>query len=300
MIWFFMMLPLFFSNFKFIFSFNSTNFLLLMQSNKVRILYVASEINPFLQTSEVAEFVRRLPQGMQERGMEIRILVPRFGLINERKNKLHEVVRLSGINILVGEEEKSLIIKVASIPNAKLQVYFIDNEDYFHRKFVFHDKENNFYEDNDERAIFFCKGVIETVKKLSWAPHIVHCNDWMTSLIPMYLKTTYKNNPLFKKTKVVFTVYNNEFNHKFSSNLLDKVKTTDIEYSMLNHLRSGDYEGFIKVGVEYSDAIIKKKDKLSAELNELFSKVEKGKRLDTLEEDNLLDSHYKLYTGLIG
>ena len=155
--------------------------------SKLRILYVASEINPFLQTSAVADFVRKLPQAMQERGMEIRILVPRFGLINERKNRLHEVVRLSGINIAVGEEEKPLVIKVASIPNAKLQVYFIDNEDYFHRKSVFFDKNDNFYKDNDERAIFFCKGVLETVKKLGWAPDIVHCNDWMTSLIPLYI-----------------------------------------------------------------------------------------------------------------
>src|SRR5690606_19267140 len=174
--------------------------------SKLRILYVASEINPFLQTSQVAEFVRKLPQAMQERGMEIRIFVPRFGLINERKNRLHEVVRLSGINIAVGDEEKPLVIKVASIPNAKMQVYFIDNEDYFQRKSIFFDNENNFYEDNDERAIFFCKGVIETIRKLGWSPDIVHCNDWMTSLIPMYLKTKYKADPIFKKTKIVFTV----------------------------------------------------------------------------------------------
>ena len=173
--------------------------------DKLRILYVSSEINPFLQTTDVAAYVRQLPQAMQERGAEIRILVPRFGLINERKNRLHEVVRLSGINITVGEEEKPLVIKVASIPNAKLQVYFIDNEDYFHRKSVFFDKKNNFYDDNDERAIFFCKGVLETVKKLGWAPDIVHCNDWMTALIPMYLKTTYRNDPMFKDTKSVFT-----------------------------------------------------------------------------------------------
>ena len=169
--------------------------------SKLRILYVAAEINPFLQTTRVAEFVRQLPQAMQERGMEIRIFVPRFGLINERKNRLHEVVRLSGINISVGEEEKPLIIKVASIPNAKLQVYFIDNEDYFHRKSALVDSNNNFHQDNDERAIFFCKGVLETVKKLGWAPDIVHCNDWMTALIPLYLKTTYKKDPIFNNAK---------------------------------------------------------------------------------------------------
>jgi starch synthase len=166
--------------------------------SKLRILYVASEINPFLQTTQVADFVRKLPQAMQERGMEIRILVPRFGIINERRNRLHEVVRLSGINITVGDEEKPLVIKVASVPNARLQVYFIDNDDYFHRKSVFVDSDNNFFPDNDERAIFFCKGALETVKKLGWQPDIVHCTDWMTALIPMYLKTTYKKDPIFK------------------------------------------------------------------------------------------------------
>lgn len=269
--------------------------------SKLRILYVASEINPFLQTSEVADFVRKLPQGMQERGMEIRILVPRFGLINERKNRLHEVVRLSGINIAVGDEEKPLTIKVASIPNAKLQVYFIDNEDYFHRKSVFFDKENNFHADNDERAIFFCKGVIETVKKLGWAPDIVHCNDWMTSLIPMYLKTTYKNDPLFHTTKTVFTVYNNKFEYKFNTDLIEKVKMMDIEDSMLANLQSADYEGFIKIGVQYSDAVIKAEEEYSEDLVQLFDEFDKEKKIDTIEQgDDLLDSYFNLYNELVG
>ena len=269
--------------------------------SKYRILYVASEINPFLQTSAVADFVRKLPQAMQERGMEIRILVPRFGLINERKNRLHEVVRLSGINISVGEEEKPLVIKVASIPNAKLQVYFIDNEDYFHRKSVFHDKEDKFYDDNDERSIFFCKGVIETVKKLGWAPDIVHCNDWMTSLIPMYLKTTYKNDPIFKNTKTVFTVYDNSFDHKFKGDLIEKVKMIDIEDSMLNHLKSADFEGFIKIGLEYADVVIKAEEKCGNGLNALFAEFETSKKIDTIEkDDNFLDSYYNLYNELVG
>jgi starch synthase len=268
--------------------------------SKLRILYVASEINPFLQTSEVADFVRSLPQGMQERGMEIRILVPRFGIINERKNRLHEVVRLSGINIPVGEEEKPLVIKVASIPNAKLQVYFIDNEDYFHRKSVFFDKEDKFYEDNDERAIFFCKGVIETVKKLGWAPDIVHCNDWITSLIPMYLKTTYKNDPIFQNAKCVFTVYDNGFSHKFDQSMIEKVKMIDIEDSMLANLKSADYEGLIKLGAEYSDAVIRAGEEISDNFNKLFSSLEKQMKVDTIEkDDNLLDSYYNLYNELV-
>ncbi|TRX61449.1 glycogen synthase [Fulvivirga sp. M361] len=267
--------------------------------SKLRILYVASEINPFLQTSEVADFVRKLPQAMQEKGMEIRILVPRFGLINERKNRLHEVVRLSGINIAVGEEEKPLIIKVASIPNAKLQVYFIDNEDYFHRKSVFHDKENKFYEDNDERAIFFCKGVIETVKKLGWAPDVVHCNDWMTSLIPLYLKTTYKNDPLFKEAKTVFSVYNTSFSHKFDNDLIEKVKMMDIEDSMLANLQTADFNGFIKLGVEFSDAVIKAEDHQS--LDGLFGELTEEKKIETIEDnENFTDSYYNLYNELVG
>jgi starch synthase len=266
--------------------------------SKLRILYVAGEINPFLQTSEVAEFVRKLPQAMQEKGMEIRILVPRFGIINERKNRLHEVVRLSGINIAVGDEEKPLIIKVASIPNAKLQVYFIDNEDYFHRKSVFHDKENKFYEDNDERAIFFCKGVIETVRKLGWAPDVVHCNDWITSFIPLYLKTTYKNDPLFKNTKTVFTTYNSTFSHKFKSDLLDKVKMMDIEDKMLGPLKTGDYEGFIKLGMEFSDAVIVAEE--NKKLEGLF-KSTKEKKVETIDKDgNYAESFYNLYNELAG
>jgi starch synthase len=268
--------------------------------SNLRILYVASEINPFLQTSQVADFVRKLPQAMQEKGMEIRILVPRFGLINERKNRLHEVVRLSGINIAVGDEEKPLVIKVASIPNAKLQVYFIDNEDYFQRKYVFTDKENKFYDDNDERAIFFCKGVIETVRKLGWAPDIVHCNDWMTSLIPMYLKTTYKNDPLFKASKTVFTVYNNKFSHRFGEGLVDKVKMMDIEDSMLECLQTADFDGFIKLGAQYADAVVCGEEEVNESLDSLIAGLETNRKIDTFDKDSdYLDSYYNLYNELV-
>jgi starch synthase len=269
--------------------------------SKLRILYVASEINPFLQTSEVANFVRALPQAMQEKGMEIRILVPRFGLINERKNRLHEVVRLSGINISVGEEEKPLIIKVASIPNAKLQVYFIDNEDYFQRKSVFFDKHDKFHEDNDERAIFFCKGVLETVKKLGWAPDIVHCNDWMTSLIPLYLKTTYKNEPLFKETKSVFAIYNNGFSHKFGDDLFEKIKMVDIDDQLLAPLKSKDYEGFLKLGMEYADVVVKGED-ISESLTTMIQESSKDKQfeINIEEQDELFESYYNIYTDLAG
>lgn len=268
--------------------------------SKTRILYVATEINPFLQTSEVADFVRKLPQAMQEKGMEIRILMPRFGLINERRNRLHEVVRLSGINITVGEEEKPLVIKVASIPNAKLQVYFIDNEDYFQRKSVFTDKEDNFYADNDERAIFFCKGVLETVKKLGWAPDIVHCNDWMTALIPLYLKTTYKNDPVFKNSKSVFSVYNAKgFDFTFSEEIIQKAIMDEVEEEMLSPLKSGDYTGFIKMGSEFSDIVINAEREASEDLSKLLSNNNEC-CINTIEADEeTLDKYYDLYNGLV-
>lgn len=265
--------------------------------SNLRILYVASEINPFLQTSKVADFVRKLPQVMQERGMEIRILIPRFGLINERKNRLHEVVRLSGINISVGEEEKPLIIKVASIPNAKLQVYFIDNDDYFHRKSVFFDKENNFHPDNDERAIFFCKGVLETVKKLGWSPDIVHCNDWMTSLVPLYLKTIYKNDPIFKGAKTIFSVYNNRFDFKFSANIVEKACCAGVDASMLDSLQTADYDGFVKIGLEHSDAIINYNGDDQGTIAKLFE----DKIIKVVDQsDEGMESYYELYNELVG
>ena len=267
--------------------------------SKLRILYVASEITPFLKTSDVADFVRKLPQDMQERGMEIRILVPRFGLINERKNRLHEVVRLSGINISVGDEEKPLIIKVASIPTAKLQVYFIDNEDYFHRKYVFHDKEDKFYDDNDERAIFFCKGVLETVKKLGWSPDIVHCNDWMTALIPLYLKTTYKNDPMFKDTKSVFTVYNNSFEHRFDpATLVEKAKMMDIDDTMLAHLATGDFNGFIKLGCAYADAVVNAGQTANDSLTTILNEIAEHKLDSPDAEINVTERYFNIYTAL--
>jgi len=265
--------------------------------SKLRILYVASEIDPFLQTSEVADFVRKLPQAMQEKGMEIRILVPRFGLINERKNRLHEVVRLSGINISVGVEEKPLVIKVASIQAAKMQVYFIDNEDYFKRKYVFTDKEEKFYADNDERAVFFCKGALETVRKLGWAPDIVHANDWMSSLIPLYMKTTYKNDPIFVNSKSIFSIYDNKFDFKFTGDLVGKVKMMDVEEGMLPHLSSMDYDGLIKTGVQYADVVIKEDNNID-DIETLLDNVG-DKRVEVIADDeNFLDSHFNLYNEL--
>jgi starch synthase len=209
------------------------------------------------------------------------------------------VVRLSGINISIGEEEKPLTIKVASVPNAKLQVYFIDNDDYFHRKSFLTDNEMNFFPDNDERAIFFCKGVIETVKKLGWAPDIVHCNDWMTGLIPLYLKTVYKNEPMFKDSKTVFTIYNTAFEHKFDETLLSKVKTNDIEDFMLTPLKSADFGGFISIGAAYSDFITKASSEVDAICTTDIQDIFAQKKVETIEmTDDYSETYFNIYQEL--
>jgi starch synthase len=243
--------------------------------SKIRILYVASEINPFLQTSEVADFVRKLPQAMQERGMEIRILVPRFGIINERKNRLHEVVRLSGINIAVGDEEKPLIIKVASIPNAKLQVYFIDNEDYFQRKSVFRDPKKKFHKDNEDRMVFFCRGVLETVKKLGWAPDVIHCHGWMTSLIPFFVKTGYKEDPMFRNSRVVYSTYYQDLDETLSANLPKKMKMDGVNADDLKLYKDPSMVNVHLAAMKWSDGIIKGSEEKNTALDNFMKKANK-------------------------
>ncbi|WP_338762990.1 glycogen/starch synthase [Bernardetia sp. ABR2-2B] len=270
-------------------------------SESLRILYVTSEITPFLNKLGVGDYVRPLPEAMQNKDIEIRIIVPRWGVINERKNRLHEVVRLSGINITVGEEDKPLTIKVASIPQAKMQVYFIDNEDYFHRKKLYKDKAENLFEDNDERAIFFCKGVAETVKKLGWAPDIVHCNDWFTGLLPLYLRTTYQNEPLFKESKIVSSVYDNLFEQNFdASTIADKVALDDITEEMLASLVANPTpQGFMEMGAKYSDCVVNAQE--SGKTNDIIA-ASSSENVSTIvgDKEAICDGYFEIYKTLLG
>ena len=193
-----------------------------MSEEKERVLFVSQEIVPYLPESNQGIIGRHLPQGTQERGREIRTFMPRFGCVNERRNQLHEVIRLSGMNLIIDDNDHPLIIKVASIQPARMQVYFIDNEEYFQRKFFMGDREEEFFSDNDERAIFFCRGVIETVKKLGWAPDVIHCHGWMTALLPFFIKTVYKDDPLFENSKIVYSVYNDQFDAKLDARFSEK------------------------------------------------------------------------------
>ena len=224
---------------------------------KTKILFITHEMSPFLEISKIAKITRQLPQAMQEKGFEIRILMPRFGNINERRNRLHEVIRLSGMNIVINDNDNPLIIKVASLPTARMQVYFLDNEEYFQRKSVFRDTKEKFHDDNDERMIFFCKGAIETVKKLGWMPDVVHCFGWMSSLVPMYLKTSYKEDPMFKNTKVVYSVYENCFTETLHKDLKTKSLMPEMEVSDTALLKDSSCSSLHINAINYSDAVIK-------------------------------------------
>src|SRR5690606_30144386 len=190
-------------------------------------------------------------------GLEIRVIMPRFGVINERRHRVHEVVRLACINIISDKDDYPLIIKVASLPNARLQVYFMDNEDYFKRKHVFRDEKDHFYDDNAERMIFFCKSALETVKKFGWPPHVSHCHGWMTSLVPLYLKTAYKKEPVFSYAKTIFTVQEDQFKEKLSDNFVKKALiSTDIKEKDFELYKEGTNEALTLGAAKNADVVI--------------------------------------------
>lgn len=224
--------------------------------DKKRVLFISQEIKPFLPSSDISNISRKLPQGIQESGKEIRAFMPRFGNINERRHQLHEVIRLSGMNLIIDDIDHPLIIKVASVPQAKIQVYFIDNEDFFKRKAVLTDQEGNEFDDNDERSIFFNRGVFETVKKLGWKPDVIHCHGWMTALGILYLKNLYKNDPHFQDVKVVYSVYDSSFKNNLDSRLKDKLKFDGFNEEDYKDLGEGDFVSLSKMAMNLSDGVI--------------------------------------------
>lgn len=223
---------------------------------KKKILYISQEITPYLPESEMSEIARYLPQGVQEKGREIRTFMPRYGCVNERRNQLHEVIRLSGMNLVINDTDHPLIIKVASIQAARMQVYFIDNEDYFHRKQVVANSKGEEFSDNDERALFFARGVLETVIKLRWAPDLIHCHGWMSALVPLFIKKYYYNDPLFGQSKVVYSLYNDEFRKTLDPEIKTKVLLDGMVPEDVSLLENPDYVSLSKLAINYSDAVI--------------------------------------------
>src|SRR5574340_576383 len=242
---------------------------------KARVLYVLQEITPYLDETPMGFTARYLPQGIQEKGKEIRTFMPRYGCINERRNQLHEVIRLSGMNLIIDDTDHPLIIKVASIQSARMQVYFIDNEDYFSRKSIVADANGKEFEDNDERAMFFARGVIETVKKLRWAPDIVHCHGWISALVPVYLRTIYHDEPLFHNYKIIYSLYNNDFKTPFRSTFADKLRFDGIDGESLKLVKNPDFVNVSKLAIKFSDAVIIGSEDVDKELMKYLTTVKK-------------------------
>ena len=259
-----------------------------------RILFVSSEVVPYLPETEISSMSFEAPRMVNKQGGQIRIFMPRYGNINERRHQLHEVIRLSGINLVINDLDMPLIIKVASIPKERIQVYFIDNEDYFKRKATLTDEEGTLFPDNDERAIFFAKGVIETVKKLNWSPDIIHVNGWLASLLPLYLKEYYKNEPLFSDSKIVTSVYNQSFDGTLDGKMIEKVKFDNIDENIIKVLEKPTYNSIMKLAIDHSDALIKGSADIPKELED-YLKASKKPVLDYFPIEEFADPYVEFY-----
>ena len=265
----------------------------------MKVLFIAQEITPYLPENDMSVICRNLPQGIQEQGKEIRTFMPKFGSINERRNQLHEVIRLSGMNLIIDDTDHPLIIKVASIQSARMQVYFIDNDDFFHRKAMVADEEGIEFEDNDERAIFYVRGVLETVKKLRWIPDLVHCHGWMSALAPVYLKKMYGDDPSFSGVKIVYSVYDDPFKMSLRKSLPEKMKQdnmTDRDLQLLKN--STDYISLSNLAIRYSDGVIQGSPQIHPSV---FEYIEKENKLflPFQSEDSYIDVYNEFYDKIL-
>ena len=265
---------------------------------KKRVLFVSQEISPYLPESDLSNLGRTLPQGIMERGKDIRIFMPKFGCINERRNQLHEVIRLSGMNMILDNLDYPLIIKVASLQPVRMQVYFIENEDYFPKKTFMHELDGEFFEFHDERVIFFCRGVLETVKKLGWAPDVVHCNGWMTSLLPMYLKKAFADDPIFADTKIVYSVYDQEIEGELSNDMARKTIVNGVEKEDISVIDEATINNLHRLAIDFADAVIIGSEKIDPEIEQYI--IESGKSsLPYHDEEDCVEVFDSLYDELL-
>ncbi len=265
-----------------------------------KILFVNSEIYPYLPENTISAIGRYLPQGIQERRNEIRSFMPRYGCINERKNQLHEVIRLSGMNIIINDVDRPLVIKVASISAARMQVYFIDNDDYFRRKRTFTDESGKFYDDNGERAIFFARGVLETVKKLRWAPDIIHCQGWISHFIPLYLKKAYRDDPIFSHCKIVLSLYD-DTPETFRSDLARLARFSSIGPEELSLIDNPTGINLAKLAIKYSDGIIVGSSEIEKEELEYCDELSLPVLpfdMESLADDSYIDQYNSFYSKI--
>jgi len=265
-----------------------------------RILFITSEITPYLPETEISHIGRFLPQGIQERGKEIRTFMPRFGNINERRNQLHEVIRLSGMNLIIDDTDHPLIIKVASIQSARMQIYFIDNEDFFQRKYTVRDSEGNEFEDNDERSIFYVRGVMETVKKLRWMPDLIHCHGWMTALAPLYIKKHYKDDPCFKNSKIVYSVYDDDFQMPFRDVFHHKLKLEGVKDTHLKSIKEkANFETISKLAIDFADGVIQGAPVVNADVMAYAKEKEGLHYLPYHDRESYIDAFNAFYDKIL-
>jgi len=262
-----------------------------------KVLFVNQEITPYIEASYMSIIGRYLPQSVQERGLEIRTFMPRFGVVGERKHQLHEVIRLSGQNIIVNDNDHTLVVKVASLPSVRFQTYFIDNDVYFKRKMLLHDKTGKFFPDNDERAIFYARGVIETVKNLGWCPDIIHCNGWISCLLPLFVKKIYVDNPLFANAKIVYSVYNDVFPKRLRPSFPNKLRDFGLPQDVAMQYKQSTFESTTKLAINYSDAVVISHEDIS---ETILTHIKKSKKPSyTHKDDQYVDDYIALYNGIL-
>ncbi len=264
-----------------------------------RVLYISQEIYPYLPETEISRVSRKLPQLIQEQRNEVRLFMPKYGLINERRNQLHEVIRLSGINMIINNDDHPLIIKVASIPAARMQVYFIDNEDFFKRKSLYGPDPKGI-NDNDERSIFFVRGALETVKKLRWIPDLIHCHGAFTALAMVYLRKVYHDDPCLKKAKIVFSIYSEEEPVEIPAELFDKLKFDNIKapsYAMMDG--KTDYMSLMKLAIHHAHGVVQGSETIAPELLEYIEKTGKPFLPYTPEGDEQGTAYNEFYDKVL-
>lgn len=263
----------------------------------MKVLFISQEVAPYVADSTISLISRQLPQLIQEKGNEVRIFMPRFGTINERRGQLHEVIRLSGLNMIIDGQDHPLIIKVASIQSARMQVYFIDNEEFFSRKAAVEDANNNFYEDNDERSIFFARGTLETVRRLRWKPDVIHCHGWFSGVAPLYVKKAFKEDPLFSKTKIVYSFYDERYDMNFSPNFRGKAIWDGITRKDTNALDAADYMSMQRLIMQYSDAFVLVGENVHPEILTALSSTRKP--VIKHNQETYVADYLKLYETLL-
>jgi starch synthase len=265
-----------------------------------KILFITTEIAPYLDETEMSVIARNLPEGIQAKGKEIRTFMPKFGLINERRNQLHEVIRLSGMNLIIDDTDHPLIIKVASIQSARMQIYFIDNEDLFKRKHILHDAAGKEFADNDDRSIFYVRGVMETVKKLRWAPDLIHCHGWMTALAPLYIKKYYKGDPCFKNSKIVYSVYDDGFKQEFDPHFAQKIKIDGVTDADVKTVKEKvNFETLSKLAIDFSDGVIQSSSEIHPEIKKYAQDTKKLPFLEYHPQETYIDAFNEFYDKIL-